>query len=147
MIVPDANLLLYAYDESFPDHPAARSWWETVMNGDEPIGLPWVVILAFVRLATHPTVAANPRSVPEVREIIESWVAAPHVRFLHGTVHTMNAFFDALESAKLGGNLCTDALIAALAIESGARVFTNDRDFQRFPGLVAVNPLSRSSIS
>lgn len=141
MIVPDANLLLYAYDESFPAHAAARSWWETVMNGDEPIGLPWVVILAFVRLATHPTVAANPRSVPEVREIVESWVAAPHVRVLHGTGQTMNAFFNALESARLGGNLCTDALIAALAIEAGARVFTYDRDFQRFPGLVAVNPL------
>ncbi len=142
MMVRDTNLLLYAYDGSFPAHAAARSWWETVMNGDEPIGLPWVVILAFVRLATHPTVAANPRAVPEVREIVESWVAAPHVRVLHGTRHTMNAFFDALESANLGGNLCTDALIAALALEAGARVFTNDRDFQRFAGLVAVNPLN-----
>lgn len=142
MIVPDTNLLLYAYDESFPAHAAARNWWETVMNGDEPIGLPWVVVLAFVRLATHPTVAANPRSVPDVREIVESWVAAPHVRVLHGTGHTMKAFFDSLESANLGGNLCTDALIAALALEAGARVFTNDRDFQRFAGLVAVNPLN-----
>jgi uncharacterized protein len=145
MIVPDTNLLLFAYDESFPAHAAARSWWETVMNGTEPIGLPWVVILAFVRLATHPTVAVNPRSVPEVRKIVESWVAAPHVRVLHGTGHTMNAFFDALEGANLGGNLCTDALIAALALESGARVFTNDRDFQRFAGLVAVNPLDGNS--
>ena len=141
MIVPDANLLLHAYDESFAAHAKARSWWEAVMNGDEPIGLPWVVILAFVRLATHPTVAANPRSVPEVREIVESWLAAPHVRVLWGSGRTMGAFFDALESAKLGGNLSTDALIAALAIESGGRVFTNDRDFQRFPRLVSVNPL------
>lgn len=141
MIIPDTNLLLYAYDESFPAHGEARSWWEAVMNGNEPVGLPWVVILAFVRLATHPTVAANPRSVPEVREIVESWTAAPHVRVLNGSGFTMNIFFDALESAKLGGNLCTDAMIAALAIEAGARVFTNDRDFQRFPRLVSVNPL------
>ena len=57
----------------------------------------------------------------------------------------MNAFFDALESANLGGNLCNDALIAALALEVGARVFANDRDFQRFPGLVAVNPRNGNS--
>jgi predicted nucleic acid-binding protein len=53
---------------------------------------------------------------------------------------TMTAFFDALKSANLGGNLCTDALITALALEDGARVFTNDRDFQRFAGLDGVNP-------
>ena len=47
----------------------------------------------------------------------------------------------ALEQTGVGGNLATDALIAAQAMEAGGRVFTNDRDFARFPGLVTENPL------
>jgi uncharacterized protein len=141
MIVPDINVLLYAYDSAFSQHAKARSWWERVMNGSEPIGLPWVVVLAFVRLATHPTIAANPRSVEEVRAIVESWLAAPHVRLLAHSAGLVTRFFDALTQAGGGGNLTTDALIAAQAMEVGGRVFTNDRDFTRFPGLVTVNPL------
>lgn len=34
-----------------------------------------------------------------------------------------------------GGNLVTDAHLAALALENDATVVTGDRDFQRFPGL------------
>lgn len=142
MIVPDANLLLYAYDESFPGHAAARAWWERVMNGTEPVGLPTVVVLAFVRLATHPTVAANPRSVPEVQLIVDSWLKAPHVRILPTSDSLVGRFFDLLRAAGSGGNLSTDALIAAHAQDAGAKVFTNDRDFSRFPGLVTVNPLA-----
>ncbi len=141
MIVPDVNLLLYAYDSSFAQHTKAASWWERVMNESEPVGLPWVVVLAFVRLTTHPTIAANPRSVGEVRAIVESWLAVPHVRLLPHSAGLATRFFDALAQAGGAGNLTTDALIAAQAIEAGARVFTNDRDFARFPGLVTVNPL------
>jgi predicted nucleic acid-binding protein len=28
MIVPDANMLIYAYDATSPRHKRARSWWE-----------------------------------------------------------------------------------------------------------------------
>jgi predicted nucleic acid-binding protein len=34
-----------------------------------------------------------------------------------------------------GGNLTTDAHLAALALEQDATIVTGDRDFQRFPGL------------
>ena len=43
MIVPDLNLLIYAVNEESPLHQTARTWWESVMNGAEGIGLPWVV--------------------------------------------------------------------------------------------------------
>lgn len=141
MIVPDTNLLIYAYDTSFPQHAKAKAWWEEVMNGSEPVGLPWVVVLAFVRLATHPKIAANPRPVEEVRDIVASWLNAPHVRMLPVEATLIGRFFDALCAAGQGGNLSTDALIAAHAIEARGRVFTADRDFARFPGVVAVNPL------
>jgi hypothetical protein len=79
--------------------------------------------------------------VEEVRAIVESWLAMPHVRLLPHSSGLATRFFDALTQAGGGGNLTTDALIAAQAMEAGGRVFTNDRDFARFPALVTENPL------
>ena len=62
MIVPDANLLIYAYSDGTPQHEAAREWWESLINGTERIGLPWAVATAFVRLMTHPRILAVPIS-------------------------------------------------------------------------------------
>lgn len=36
------NLLLYALTEAVPQHAAARSWWEGLMNRPPPSGLPGV---------------------------------------------------------------------------------------------------------
>jgi predicted nucleic acid-binding protein len=41
-----------------------------------------------------------------------------------------------------GGNLTSDAHLAALAIEHGATLCSCDVDFSRFPGLRWVDPLS-----
>ena len=43
MIVPDVNLLVFAYHEDDPNHEAARRWWEELINGVETIGVPWSV--------------------------------------------------------------------------------------------------------
>jgi uncharacterized protein len=34
VIVPDINLLLYAEINAFPQHAAAKCWWEEVLAGD-----------------------------------------------------------------------------------------------------------------
>jgi uncharacterized protein len=60
MIIPDTNLLLYAYVDSMPLHKEARSWWEQLMAGDEAIGIAWVVLMGFVRLTTNRHVLVNP---------------------------------------------------------------------------------------
>ena len=82
MIVPDVNVLVYAYDDTSPQHRAARRWWEEALSGSEPIGVPWIVVLAFVRLMTHPTLAENPMTVEEVRAAVASWLELDHVRLL-----------------------------------------------------------------
>lgn len=141
MIVPDVNLLVYAYDETSPDHDKARRWWEKVLAGSEPVGLPWVVVLAFTRLLTHPQICANPVSVDEVRRTVTGWVDLPHVRIIQLSNRALDLFFDLLEAAGMGGNLTTDALIALHAREHSATVHSNDRDFDRFPGIRWINPL------
>lgn len=141
MIVPDANLLIYAYDSTSPQHHRAKSWWEDVLSGDEPIGVPWVVVLAFTRLMTHPAICCDPLTTQQVRQCVEQWLAQQTVRVLSPSPGTLVRFFDLLDSVGMGGNLATDALIAAHAMENTATVYSNDRDFGRFTGLRWRNPL------
>lgn len=141
MIVPDVNLLIYAHDSTAPAHRQARAWWESALSGSEPVGIPWIVVLAFVRLMTHPTLSENPMTVGQARERVEEWLRCDHVRLLTSETTTFSRFFDLLAAAGTGGNLCTDALIAALAEEHGGTVYSNDTDFDRFPGIAWRNPL------
>ena len=141
MIVPDVNVLIYAHDSSSPWHKRARAWWESCLAGSEAIGVPWVVVLAFVRLVTHPSMSENPMTVLDARACVQQWLESGQVRLLAVGQETLGSFFDLLEADGIGGNLTTDALIAATAYEHGGCVYSNDRDFDRFPGLRWKNPL------
>lgn len=141
MIVPDVNLLVYAYDETNPQHEKARQWWENVLSGAEPVGIPWVVVLGFTRILTHPQICANPLAADEVRRVVSEWMGLPHVRVIQLSNQALELFFDLLEEAGMGGNLATDALIALHSREHSATIHSNDRDFDRFPGIKWFNPL------
>ena len=141
MIIPDANVLIYAHDEASPWHAKARPWWEAVLSGTEPVGIAWVVVLAVTRLLTHPNVCENPLSPACVRGLVEHWLSFPHVRIIHLSENALGRFFDLLEEAGTGGNLSTDALIALHALEHSATIASNDRDFDRFGGVKRINPV------
>lgn len=141
MIVPDVNVLLYAYDSTLPQHAKAARWWEDRLNGVEPIGLPHVVLFAFVRLATSARVFAAPMALEEAAAIVRAWLGNSHVVALEGGPQHVEMTLELLQNAGATGNLVTDAQIATIAISHKATVFTNDSDFQRFPGLKVQNPL------
>jgi toxin-antitoxin system PIN domain toxin len=141
MILPDANLLIYAHDESCPQHPKALGWWQHTLAGRETIGIPWIVLLAFTRLLTSPQICLNPLTTGQVREIVEGWLSGPNIRMIQVSPRAVGGFFDLLQDAGTGGNLCTDALIALHAREHSATIYSNDRDFDRFPGVKWANPL------
>lgn len=141
MILIDANLLLYAVNQDLPQHAAARSWLEGVFSGSDRIGLPWVVMLAFLRLTTNPRLFARPLSVEQASGYLDEWLSLPMVRPVSpGTGHWA-VLRNLLAASGTGGNLTTDAHIAALAIEQGYTVYSADNDFKRFAGLRHVNPL------
>ena len=142
MIVPDANLLIYAHDSTSPNHGKAKEWWENALSGREPVWIPFVVALAFVRLTTHPALNENPMTAAMAPERVESWEKAPVVRFLSGSSATLRLAWEFLEAAEAGGNLTTDAMIAAHAAEIGGIVYSNDRDFDRFSKIRWRNPLT-----
>ena len=141
MIVPDINLLVYAYREEVPEHGVARDWWERLLNGSERVGLGWVVISGFVRVITHRSVSHRPLVPSLAINVVNEWFELPHVLVVQPGANHLSLFRANLEAAGVGGNLVTDAHIAALAMEYQAEVHSNDSDFSRFPGLRWRNPL------
>ena len=141
MIVPDANLLLYALDESSPHHARARVWFEKTLGGTETVGFAWLVVLAFLRLSTNPRVFEEPLDVIEALALVDSWLAQPNATVVEPTGRHTGLLRDLLEPLGSAANLTNDAHLAALAIEHGAELCSADADFGRFPGLRWRNPL------
>jgi uncharacterized protein len=142
MIIPDVNLLLYAYDSNSPFHSKAADWWQRCLSGNEPIGIPQVIIFAFLRLSTSARIFQNPMTTSEAASHIRSWLEQPQVQILETGVRYVERVLQLLEHIGTGGNLVTDAQIAALAIEYEAMLNTTDTDFVRFPNLRWRNPLN-----
>ena len=143
MIIPDANLLLYAYDEESPFHREAKTWCERVMTGPEPLVLLPAVIFGFVRISTHPKVFSSPLSVREAEGHVMTWLALSHVRVMDMLREDVESALTLLHSAGTAGNLTTDAQIAAVAERLDATVHTADLDFARFRAVRFLNPLSK----
>ena len=141
MILVDANLLLYAYDPASPQHVAARHWFEATVSRQEPVGLAWVTLLAFVRIGTSPRALEHPLSLAEAEAIVSDWLDRPTVTLLNPGERHWPILRGLMIRGQVRGALVMDAHLAALAIEHGAELATTDRDFARFPGLKFFNPL------
>ncbi|HUX66220.1 MAG TPA: TA system VapC family ribonuclease toxin [Terriglobales bacterium] len=142
MIVPDANLLLYAYCAPSPWHPASRAWWESALSGHEPVGLPWAVIQAFLRIGTNPRAFQPAFDAATGVEIVSGWLQRRRVLPLHPGERHWQVLSDLIVTCQIRGPLLADAHLAALAIENGALLCSADRGFSRFPGLRWHNPLA-----
>ena len=142
MILLDANLLIYAIDSDSPHHERARRWLEATLSGDTWVGLPWVVVLAFVRVTTRAGIMRAPLSVEQAVGFVDVWLAQPYVALIGPGDGHWPVLKNLLLAAGAAGNLTSDAHLAALAIEHGCEVASADNDFRRFPGVTLVNPLA-----
>ncbi len=141
MIVPDVSLLIYAYNDGAPQHTAARHWWETLMHGEEPIGIPWSIATGFIRLMSNASVVTSPLSPSDAAGCAREWFRQPHVHPLDPGDEHWKYFHQNLSVQGSGPSLVADAHIAAFAMEVDAVVHTHDSDFARFSGLRWHNPL------
>ena len=144
MILPDLNLLLYAYNPHAEQHARARQWWEQTVNGKELIGLPHEVALGFVRIATNPRLGNAAVSLAAAKEVVAGWLDVPIVRVLLPRENHAEKVLALMERAGVGGQLTSDASLAVYAMDNRATLCSNDADFARFPGLSFVNPLLES---
>lgn len=141
MIIPDANLLLYAYNLVSPQHTVARNWLESVLSGNEVVLFPWLVLSAFLRVSTSPHAFREPLSMEFAIETVNAWMGQRNaIAALPSDKHWL-VFSKLLREGNVRGAMTTDAEIAAYAVEHGATLYTCDRGFARFPDLKVINPL------
>lgn len=141
MIIPDANVILYAYDADSAAHVKAREWFEAVLSGEVPVYFPWQTVGAFLRIVTNPALRGERFTAEEALDTVDEWLAQPNVRML-GPGETHWALLRrTIVEGQVRGPMMTDAQLAALTIECGGTLYTTDRDFSRFPGLRWKNPL------
>ena len=142
MILVDANLLIYAVDSDSPHHFRARSWLEDALSGGETVGFPWMVLLAFLRVTTRASILVRPLEPGAALKYVDSWLDQPIAEAVAPGRNHWPGLQGLLQATGTGGNLTSDAHVAALAVERGAVVYSADNDFKRFPGVEHVNPLA-----
>jgi uncharacterized protein len=104
------------------------------------VGMPWLSLLVFIRIATHPSVFPKPLSTEEALAVVDAWCARPNVVHPEPPGRFASTFSRTLIAGGAGGNLVNDAQLAALAIEYGATVVTVGCDFSRFSDVEAQSP-------
>jgi len=144
MKLVDVNVLLYAVNEEAHQHATVRRWWEQALSGDESIGLPWLVLSGFLRLATHPRVFPQPLPLDTALNRIDAWLSARPVVVISEKPDHWPELRRLLTDVGTAGNLTTDTHLVALAITHKAALVSCDGDFARFRGLRWENPLSAS---
>jgi uncharacterized protein len=140
--VVDLNLLLYAVNRDSAPHARAKAWLERTLRQDEPVALPWIVLLGFLRLATSARAFPKPLPPEQAIEVVDGWLACPIVAALSPGSEHWRVLRDLITASGTAGNLTTDVHLAALAIEHGAELYSADTDFARFPMLRWRNPLT-----
>lgn len=141
MFIPDLNQLVYAYNSDAAHHQQAKVWWEHLVAGSQPIALPWVVALGFLRVMTNRSVLERPMAMATALDHLGSWLDQPGVWILQPGPRHLAMLTGFCDTDVLSGALVNDAHIAALGIENQAVVHSNDSDFCRFAGLRWINPL------
>lgn len=137
----DANLLLYASLEDFPQHESTKRWLDTQLNGPRRVGIPWPTLLAFLRITTNPRLFERPLPTGLAWEQNHAWLSCAPVWVPGPGARHAEILGDLLIETQATGNLVPDVHLAALALEHGLTLYSTNRDFAIFPGLSWIDPL------
>ncbi|MDN5855600.1 MAG: PIN domain-containing protein [Actinomycetia bacterium] len=141
MILPDVNILVYAYRPESPKHERYSEWLTELLDGRAELALMESVLIGFVRVVTNPRIFADPAPATRACEFVQVLRGAARARPVSATDATWTRFADlARVDTQIRGNLVPDAFIAAMAGSHGCRVATADRGFARYDGIEWFDP-------
>jgi uncharacterized protein len=141
VILPDVNVLIYAFREDAERHAEFRDWLRARVQAHEAFALSELVLSGMVRVLTHPKIFDPPTPPHRAIEYGDILRAQPNCVLVQPGPRHWEIFRELVSAAGARGNLVPDAYLAALAIEHGCEWVTTDRDFARFPGLRWRHPL------
>jgi toxin-antitoxin system PIN domain toxin len=135
VLLPDVNVLVAAHRVAAPRHQEARRWLVSALGGGEVVALCLPVVSGLIRVGTSHRVFVPPSTHDEVFAFITHLAAHPSTIWVNPGRQHLRLLEELCRGADARGDLVSDAVIAALAMEAGATVVTYDRDFARFAGL------------
>jgi len=142
MIAVDTNILVYSVREDSPWHRAALSCMRRVAEGRGIWAIPWPCVHEFLAVVTHPKIYKPPTPLGDATRQVDYWMESPTLRLIGEGTGYWEHLKAMLVSARVAGPLVHDARVAAICRASGVReVWTADRDYSRFSGIPARNPL------
>lgn len=141
MILPDVNVLVYAFRREAEHHERYATWLARVVAGADELALHDIVLTGVARLVTNPRIFADPAPMPVTLEFLARVRTARRARWLPpGDAAWTELDRLAQQDRGLRGNLVPDTLLAALARTHGCRIATADRGFARFPDIRTFDP-------
>ena len=139
----DVNVLLYASDKSSPRHASARQFLDACAANPEVLCLTWPTLMSYLRMATHPAIFGAPLGPDEALSNVTGLLSLPHVRAVSELDGFVDAYSHVAGDVVVRGNLVPDAHVAAILFQHGVRtLYSNDRDFLKFPSLEVRDPFS-----
>jgi uncharacterized protein len=135
MLLIDANVLINAYREGAPDHPAYYAWLDGLLRTNTPFAIADITAAAFVRILTNPRIFQPPEPIDNALSNIDDIRSRSECVYLQPGDRHWAIFSNLCRTANASGNLITDAWLAAMAIENDCELISVDRDFAKFPGL------------
>jgi hypothetical protein len=146
LIAVDTNILVYAHRQDSPWHAQAATRLRELAEGNASWSLPWPCIHEFLSIVTHPRIYSPPTEVQRALDQVNDWLRAPMLVLIGESDGYWSVLQRLLEPSKTIGPRVHDARIAAICIHHHVtELWTADRDFSRFPGVLARNPLVSSS--
>jgi toxin-antitoxin system PIN domain toxin len=142
VIAVDTNILVYAHREDSPWHAAALHAVTGLAEGRSAWAIPWPCVHEFIAIVTHPRIYRPPTPLAIAIDQVSAWLESPTLVRLAENESYWDALRECLLAGRVAGPQVHDARIAALCLAHGVReLWTHDRDFGRFSGLVVRNPL------
>ena len=142
MIAVDTNILVYAHREDSPFHVAASQRIAEIAEGSASWAIPWPCLHEFLAIVTHPRIYDPPTPLDRALDQVDAWLGSPSLVLLAETPDHWPTLRSLLASGRIIGPQIHDGRVAALCRQHGVReLWSADRDFSRFAGLVATNPL------
>lgn len=131
----DVNVLVNAWRPDSARHATFARYLQSLVDGLEAFAIPSLSFSGLLRIATHPRIFDPPDPVNDVLKFIDQLRSLPHCIVAQPGDRHWEIFVELCRKGNAGGNLISDAYLAAIVIELGAELVTDDRGFGRWPGL------------
>lgn len=131
----DVNVLVNAYRRDAPRHRDYRAYVESLVNGQQAFAVPSIAFSGFFRIVTHPRIFSPPSTFDDALIFAQQLRSLPHCITVEPGPRHWEVFVDLCKKGIARGNLVSDGYLAAISIEMGAELISDDRGFGRWPGL------------